>query len=56
MIWYVYKFETKDLQQTRISWGESMLEAIFNIENTLRFEFKSNEFKITYIRELYYDN
>ena len=31
-------------------------EAIFNIENTLRLEFKSNEFKITYIRELYYDN
>ena len=56
MLWYVYKFEYGDLKQTRMVSGENILDAIFNIDEILREELKSSNFKVIYIRELYYDN
>ena len=54
MLWYVYKFEWKGLKQTRMISGETMLEAVYNIEDILSQELKSSHFKIIYIRELDY--
>ena len=56
MLWYVYRFEWKGLKQTRMVSGETMLEAVYNIGEILRQELKSANFKVIYIRELYYDN